>query len=127
MHLALKGGVNAVDVIEASLKNKASLSRAIKRYIRGNTGSLKMLSWFIYRMTQPAMRNLFMAPRNFLGMEEAVLSMLAGDLHRKFYFDPQLFAFKILYYINFLARFKENWKVYRLRKPKLKEVNPRFN
>jgi len=117
VHLALMGGVNAVDVIEASLQKKISLARHQKRYKRRSTGSLKILSWFIYRMNQPAMRNLFMAPRNILGIEKAVLSMLAGDVYRKVPFDFQLFLFKILYYINFVARFKENWKTYKLRKP----------
>ncbi len=117
VHLALMGGVYAVDVIEASLQKKSSLARLQRRYKRRSSGSLKILSWFIYRMTQPAMRNLFMAPRNVLGIEKAVLSMLAGDVHRKIPFDLPLIAFKILYYINFIAKFKENWKAYKLRKP----------
>ncbi len=69
-------------------------------------------------MTQPALRNLFMAPRNIFGIEEAVLSMLAGDLYRKNTIDFPLFLFKVLYYINFIAQWKENWKAYKRRKPK---------
>jgi flavin-dependent dehydrogenase len=126
VHLALKGGIYAVDVIEASLQKKPSLARYQKRYKRRSTGSLKILSWFIYRMNQPAMRNLFMAPRNILGIEKAVLSMLAGDVYRKVPFDFQLFLFKILYYINFIAGFKENWKTYKLRKPLKKGKNSKL-
>ena len=72
------------------------------------------------------MSNLFMAPRNILGIEKAVLSMLAGDVYRKVPFDFQLFLFKILYYINFIARFKENWKTYKLRKPLKKGKNSKL-
>jgi hypothetical protein len=65
------------------------------------------------------MQNLFMAPRrNIFGIEEAVLSMLAGDLYRKNTFDFQLLLFKILYYINFCAQWKKNWNAYKRRRPK---------
>ncbi len=36
-------------------------------------------SWFIHRMTNPALRELFMRPANPLRTQEAVLSVLAGD------------------------------------------------
>ena len=34
---------------------------------------LTNFSWFIYRMTSPAIRELFMNPRNYFRMQEAVL------------------------------------------------------
>ncbi len=40
-------------------------------------------SWFIYRMTNPTMRDLFMSPRNVLRVKEALLSVLAGDIFGK--------------------------------------------
>ena len=118
VHLAMTSAIHAIDVIEATLKGDSQLPRIQKEYERKSTRSLKTLSWFIYRMTQPALRNLFMAPRNIFGIEEAILSMLAGDLYRKNPFDLQLFLFKILYYINFIACWKENWKAYKRRGPK---------
>ena len=41
---------------------------------------LEAFTWFIYRIREPAMRNLFMSPRNWFRMEEAVLSLLAGGI-----------------------------------------------
>ncbi len=118
VHIALTSAIHAIDVIEATLNGSPQLARIQKEYERKCKSGLKILSWFIYRMTQPALRNLFMAPRNVFGIEEAVLSMLAGDIYRKNSIDFPLFLFKILYYINFIGQWKENWKVYKRRKPK---------
>ncbi len=118
VHLALTSAIHAVDVIEATLNGNPQLPSIQKEYERKSKRGLKTLSWFIYRMTQPALRNLFMAPRNVFGIEEAVLSMLAGDLYRKNTIDFPLVLFKVLYYINFIAQWKENWQAYKRRKPK---------
>jgi flavin-dependent dehydrogenase len=118
VHLALTSAIHSVDVIEATLNGNPKLPGIQKEYERKSKRGLKTLSWFIYRMTQPALRNLFMAPRNVFGIEEAVLSMLAGDLYRKNTIDFPLFLFKVLYYIHFIAQWKENWQVYKRRQPK---------
>ena len=123
VHLAMTSAIHAIDVIEATLNESIKLPFIKREYERKSKQGLKTLSWFIYRMTQPAMRNLFMAPRNVFGIEEAVLSMLAGDLYRKNKIDIQLLLFKILYYIKFCARWKENWNAYKRRKPKSKDDN----
>jgi hypothetical protein len=41
---------------------------------------LDEFKWFIYRFTSPTMKRLFAAPRNVLQVEQAVVSMLAGDV-----------------------------------------------
>ncbi|HSR65306.1 MAG TPA: hydroxylase, partial [Xanthomonadaceae bacterium] len=41
---------------------------------------LDEFKWFIYRFTSPTMKRLFANPRNVLRVEEAVVSMLAGDV-----------------------------------------------
>ena len=134
VHLALTSAAHAIDVIEATLNGIPKLPSIKREYERKTKHGLKTLSWFIYRITQPAMRNLFMAPRrNTFGIEEAVLSMLAGDLYGKNTVDFQLLLFKILYYINFCAQWKKNWTAYKHRRPKAKDnfsssmSLPRFN
>ena len=58
----------------------------------------KEFSWFIYRVTNPAMRELFLAPRNLLRMKEALLSLLAGDIFGRTPIWTSLRAFKAVYY-----------------------------
>ena len=68
------------------------------RFERQARDGLRHFSWFIYRMTSPAIRRLFMAPRNYLRMQDARLSLLAGDPFRGTLIYRSLAAFKGLYY-----------------------------
>ena len=67
-------------------------------------------SWFIFRMTNPAMRGLFMQPRNPLGAKSAVLSVLAGDIYGRMPFKPSLWLFKLIYWCSTLAHAPRSWK-----------------
>lgn len=62
-----------------------------------------MFSWFIYRITSPAIRNIFMNPRNVWRMQEALLSILAGDLFRNTPVGPRMLGFKFIYYCHCLS------------------------
>ncbi|MGD8711027.1 MAG: NAD(P)/FAD-dependent oxidoreductase [Ectothiorhodospiraceae bacterium] len=115
VHLALNGGVMASDLVDARLRGHRRAKTLARRYRRLNRRSLKAFSWFIYRITQPALRNLLMSPRNALRLEEAMLSLLAGDLYRDTPVHWRLQVFKLLYYANFLLTPVRNWRNYRRR------------
>ena len=72
-------------------------------------------SWIIYRMTHPVMRKLFMAPRNFLGVQSAVVSLLAGDVFRSGPVRPRLYLFRAIYYVNFIAQWPTAYRAWRKR------------
>ncbi len=59
----------------------------------------KEFSWFIYRMTNPIMRDFFMGPKNLFRVKEALLSVLAGDIYGKTPIWRSIRIFKLLYYI----------------------------
>ena len=59
-----------------------------------------IFSWFIYRVTNPAMRFLFLHPRDFLQTKAAVMSVLAGDIFHNKAIWPSLYAFKGIYYLS---------------------------
>ena len=58
-----------------------------------------MFSWFIYRITTPALRQMFMLPGNKFRMQEAILSLLAADVFRKTPIEGPLLIFKTIYYL----------------------------
>ena len=62
------------------------------------------MSWFIVRFNTPVMRHLFANPRNVLRIEEALISMLAGDMFRDEGIAWRLSAFKGIYYLHCIAR-----------------------
>jgi flavin-dependent dehydrogenase len=78
--LAMNHAEHAADAIDQALRTparEAALMRALERRL---TGGLREFKWFIYRFTSPTMKRLFASPRNVLQVEQAVISMLAGDV-----------------------------------------------
>src|SRR5258708_23401565 len=73
---------------------------ALKHFEETVKASLARFSWFIYRITSPAIRDLFMAPRNYFRIEEAVLSLLAGDTAANSPIRSRLALFKALFYVK---------------------------
>ncbi len=106
VYLAMLSGFWAADAVETCLRQPARAARALKRYdsaIRKATGSF---TWFIYRIREPAMRNLFMSPRNIFRVEEAVLSLLAGGIFDGWRVRLRLQLFQMLYYITKLSHLR---------------------
>ncbi len=78
--LAMHGAERGAELVDGILREparEASLQRAFHR--RFDTG-LREFKWFIYRFTSPTMKYLFANRRNVLGVEQAVVSMLSGDV-----------------------------------------------
>ncbi|MGO8914989.1 MAG: hypothetical protein ACLQJR_03685, partial [Stellaceae bacterium] len=77
---------------------------------------LSAFTWYIYRIRQPAFRNLFMSPRNYFRIEEAVLSLLAGDISGSRPIGLRLACFKLLYYAASLFHLRSGIRSWRLRR-----------
>ena len=56
-------------------------------------------SWFIFRVTNPTMREFFMSPQNPLRVKEALISLLAGDIYGKTPIWRSIRILKALYYL----------------------------
>jgi hypothetical protein len=80
------------------------------------------ISWFIYRVTHPTMRDMFMGPRNVLRAKEALLSMLAGDIFGKTPIWRSLRVLKAIFYIGSAWHFKRSLKAMSMRKANLRAV-----
>jgi flavin-dependent dehydrogenase len=108
VYLAMTTGFRAAEAVEAYLRAPARSARALKRYNAAVDRALGSFTWFIYRIREPAMRNLFMSPRNVLRIEEAVLSLLAGGIADGWQVRARLMIFRGLYYVTKLShlRFK---------------------
>jgi flavin-dependent dehydrogenase len=80
VYLGMNSAEHAADVVDGALRDpsrEAALQRAMEKRLRRG---LKHFSWFIYRFTTPVMQHLFSHPRNIWQVEQAVISMLAGDV-----------------------------------------------
>ena len=102
--LAMNSGIAAAEAIHACRTQPATAKRALKRFDRIMRHGPKQFSWFIYRVTNPTMREAFLGPRNILRMEEALLSLLAGDIFGRTPIWTSLRLFKAVYYLDVAAR-----------------------
>ncbi|HOX71146.1 MAG TPA: NAD(P)/FAD-dependent oxidoreductase [Dokdonella sp.] len=109
VYLAMHGGTRAAEVVNGSLRDprrETGLQRAFaKRVARG----VKVFSWFIYRFNSPIMRGLFAHPRNYLRVEEGVISMLAGDVFESRPVMLRVHLFRLLYATAGLLSFRK-WR-----------------
>jgi flavin-dependent dehydrogenase len=108
VYLAMNSAFLAADLAQAHLTGSAQAQALAHNYDRTVRHGVKNFSWFIYRMTSPAMRALFMHPDNRFRVQEAVLSLLAGDLFRGTPIYGSLRAFKAFYYLFSILLFKRS-------------------
>lgn len=100
VYIAMATAFFGAEAVDTCLRQPRRAQAALKRYERLTRKALSSLTWFIYRIREPAMRNLFMSPRNWFRVEEAVLSLLAGDVFGNPALPPRLALFKLIYYIT---------------------------
>jgi flavin-dependent dehydrogenase len=79
--MAMTAGELGAEAADAWLKDPARGTRLAARANRELARAMDRISWLIYRINDPVMRSLFMAPSNALWMRDGIINMLAGNLH----------------------------------------------
>ena len=121
--LAMQGGFVGAETVDICLREPAKAAAALAHFDQQVRLGPKEFSWFIYRVTNPAMRDLFMGPSNMLRVKEALLSMLAGDIFGKTPIWRSLAVLKGIFYIASAINFKRSWQAMRLRKANIRVVD----
>ncbi|HYL90876.1 MAG TPA: NAD(P)/FAD-dependent oxidoreductase [Burkholderiales bacterium] len=112
--LAMHSAFVGADTVATCLDQPQRAPNALKAYdasVHRGTGAF---TWFIHRGTSPILRHLFMNASNRFRMQEALLSILAGDIFRGTPVGFRLLAFKCVYYLmcafnpktSFIARMR---------------------
>lgn len=120
--LAMHSAVAGAAAVDACLREPARAAAALRRFDRVMRHGPREFSWFIYRITSPTMRDLFMHPRNVLRMKEALLSLLAGDIFGRTPIWTALRAFKGVYYLNQLVNPRRSLAAIRRRRHNIQEA-----
>lgn len=122
VHLAITSAFSGAEVVQAFLDRTAALPAARRRFEATMAKGPREFSWFIFRMTNPAMRELFMHPRNPMGVKSAVLSLLAGDIYGRTPIWWSLRMFKLIYWISALASAPRSWQAWRRRRELIADI-----
>ena len=73
---------------QLALRTNQELARAMDR-----------IGWLIYRINDPVLRSLFMAPRNTLWMRDGIINMLAGNLLGDWRAVLPILSFKTIFHV----------------------------
>jgi flavin-dependent dehydrogenase len=106
--LAMSSAERAVVAIDQVLDHPERADRLFSAYQRQIDRGIDRFSWFIYRFNTPALRKLFMGPRNTFGMRQAVISMLAGDVYANRDLGWRLALFRVCYGVFWLLEFRRS-------------------
>jgi flavin-dependent dehydrogenase len=111
---AMQSAFAGAEAIDNCLRTPASAAASLRRFDRCVRHGPRQFSWFIYRLTSPTMREMFMQPRNTLRMKEALLSLLAGDIFDSTPIWGSLWTFKLAYRLRSLLQPRRSWRARRL-------------
>ena len=121
--LAMQSAFIGAETVDICLQNPQKAAAALRKFDKSMRTGPKEFSWFIYRVTNPVMRDMFMGPRNIFRVKEALLSVLAGDVFGKTPIRIPLLAFKGIYYIGSLFNFRRTLNAWHMRKHNIRVVN----
>ncbi len=97
VHLALGSAESATDLILAARRAPKERERLIARYDKGMHRRLDYVAWFIYRIHDETMRELLLNPKDVLGIERAVIALLAGDFSWDLRIRARVWIFKMIW------------------------------
>lgn len=103
VYLAMFGGATGAQTVDTCLREPTRSTAVLERHSRTIRRGMEQLSWLIYRFTTPAIRHMFMRPRNTFGMQDAVIRLLAGDIFFNRRWSVPLTVFKAAYYWKVLV------------------------
>jgi len=113
VYLAMRSAFEGADVIAAALDRPAEAARARQAFEVMMQKGPREYSWFIYRVTNPTIREMFMAPINPFRVKEALLSLLAGDIYGKTPIWTSLRILKGIYYLISLKNIRRTYNGWR--------------
>lgn len=99
VHLALLSAREAADLISSTTSGAKARRAALSEYDRTIKARYSYVSWFVYNIHDPTFREMVMNPRNILGCERAVISLLAGDFGRDWRIRSRIALFKFFRYM----------------------------
>ncbi len=94
--LAMNAACLGAAAVDGALRNPAAEPALMRQYEKTVHRGLRTMSWFIYRFTSPVLHRMFMHPSNRFRMEQAVISMLSGDVFSKSPVRYSLAMFKVV-------------------------------
>jgi flavin-dependent dehydrogenase len=95
--MAMSGAAFAAEAVDAWLEDRRSGRRLMRDYERRVRRGLNSLSWLIYRINTPVLRDIFMASFDLFNTRNGLLAILAGDFYEPSGLLPPLKRLQLAY------------------------------
>ena len=100
--MAMSSAAFAADIVHVWLNDRKSGERQMQAYERKLRRGLHSLSWLIYRINNPVLRDIFMASFDLFNTRNGLLAILAGDFYEGPRFMPPLRRLQLAYGLLYL-------------------------
>ncbi len=124
VYLAMHSAFQSAEVVAAALDRPAQAATARQRFERYMRKGPREFSWFIFRVTNPTIRDFFMYPQNPLRVKEALMSLLAGDIYGKTPIWRSLRVLKTMYYLVSAGHPRRTWDAWQRRRSNIRDLGP---
>jgi 2-polyprenyl-6-methoxyphenol hydroxylase-like FAD-dependent oxidoreductase len=124
VYLAMHSAFEGAEVVATALDQPAKAAAARQRFERAMRKGPREFSWFIVRVTNPTMREFFMYPQNPLRVKEALMSLLAGDIHGKTPIWRSLRTLKAIYFAVCAGNPRRSWNAWQRRRRNIRDLGP---
>ncbi len=124
VYLAMHNAFEGAELVAAALDQPARATAARQDFERYMRKGPREFSWFIFRVTNPTIREFFMYPDNPFRVKEALMSLLAGDIYGKTPIWGSLRILKTLYYAVSAGHPKRTWLAWQRRRSNIRDLGP---
>jgi len=124
VYLAMHSAFEGATLVATHLDNPAQAPAARRAFEKLMRVGPREFSWFIYRVTNPTLRDFFMYPQNPMRVKEAMLSLLAGDIHGRTPIWGALRIMKVIYYAASLAQLPRTVRAWLRRRRNVRDTGP---
>lgn len=95
--MAMSSAAFGAEAVDAWLDDRKRGERLMRDYERKVRRGLAALSWLIYRINTPVVRDMFMAASDLFDTRDGLLAFLAGDFYETHRLLPPLRRFQLAY------------------------------
>ena len=122
--LAMQSAFDGAALVATALDRPAQLAAARQALEKRMRVGPRDYSWFIYRVTNPTIRDMFMHPNNVFKAKQGLMSLLAADIHQGRSYRRSLWMFKVLYYFISVVNWRRTYGGWKRRRDNIRDWGP---
>jgi len=121
---AMQSAFDGAALVATALDRPAELAAARRALEKRMRVGPRDYSWFIYRVTNPTIRDMFMHPNNVFKAKQGLMSLLAADIHQGRSYRRSLWMFKVLYYFISVVNWRRTYGGWKRRRDNIRDWGP---